>query len=222
MRRFLFHGLVAVLAAAGIGVVAGGGAHALVQCNGVINGQTINDNVFVPPGPACDINSSTINGSVIVAPGGDLTITGSNISGGVTATNPLFIGITVSSQNTTIGGAVTISGASSAHQSFICGHTVIGGSLYLTKNVGLVFVGDARCGGNTVKGSVNISGNSGHMSFDGNLVQGSVTAQNNGGGGEIEGNRIFGALVAANNSPPYTVSGNTVSGGCINQTGPTC
>src|SRR5579864_4699761 len=225
MKRFLFiNGLVALVAAATIGIAAGGTAHALYYCNSNISGMTINDSVVVPNGAHCSSFGNThISGNVTVQPGGTLTFD---------STTPSSI---------TVGGSIYLKGV--ANQSQLCG-TTTSGSVYIQNNANEVDLGGGFCGAGTpnniVKGTVYvqyntapvmvennqinqgtyIQHNSGFVTFSGNTVGTSVTATGNTGGGSITNNTIGGSLTANQNNPAYTVSGNTVKGICTNQATP--
>ncbi|MBV8986151.1 MAG: hypothetical protein JO248_17100 [Acidimicrobiia bacterium] len=228
MKRFLFiNGLVAVVAAATVGVLAGGTAHAIYYCTGNITGQTINDTVFVPAGATCSSFGNThISGNLQTQPGGAVVFEGQ------------------SPGSITIGGSAYIksAGAGSAGSNIICG-TTISQSLYIQNNANPVSAGPGACGvPDTVSGSVyiqyntasvNVSGNTGageigqnvnishnsgggFVTLNGNDIDGLVSVTVNTGGGQITNNVIDGSLTAQNNTPPYSVSGNTVGGVCNN------
>jgi hypothetical protein len=82
---------------------------------------------------------------------------------------------------------------------------------------GFVLVGDRledACAGNTIKGTVTLSGNTGGLAIAENRVGGGVTVSRNIGAGlagheapEVEANRIGGYLSCSGNSPAVTDDG---------------
>ena len=242
MKRFLLiNGVVAMVAAATVGVVAGGAAHAATTCNGAnpINGGTVSGSVTA--GPGCIIHGGAqVTGNVNVQPGGSLLLTNATVDGSVLATDPDYVEINGCSTTlctghglgpVTIGGKVSITGAtntSNGSATYICNGALIKGNVYLQNNNSngalygtAVDLGSSACGGTpvTINGSVFVSNNAGVINIGpasgtGNTIAGSVSATNNTGGGMISNNVISGSLTASGNTPPYTVSGNTVRGRC--------
>ena len=242
MKRFLFiNGLVALVAAATVGVVAGGAAHAAITCDAAnpINGGTISDSVTA--GPGCIIHGGAqVKGTVNVQPGGSLLLTNATVKGAVLATNPDYVEINGCSTTlctgqglgpVTIGDKVSITGAtntSNGSATYICDGALIKGSVDLQNNNsnGALFgtavdLGSSVCDTPvTINGSVIVSNNAGLIRIGpaangtGNSIAGSVSATNNTGYGTIINNVISGSLTASGNAPPYAVSGNTVRGAC--------
>lgn len=143
----------------------------------------------------------TVTGSVTVDSGGALTLNGASISGSLTST-----------------GATAL---------LFCGSTITG-TASVSATTGFVMVGDggddgqSSCAGNTLKGTLTLSGNTGSFEVAGNTVPGGAVFTGNTGTGpawqdatpEIEGNTISGSLSCSNNSPApgNGGQGNKVSG----------
>jgi choice-of-anchor C domain-containing protein len=163
----------------------------------------ITGSIDVEAGQFLCLNNATVTGSIQVDPGGALT-----------------------SNNTRVNGAIQSNGAQFIT---ICGTTQQAGSGFILKNTTLLtLVGDddSNCAGNTLSGSLTVSGSSGGIEVFGNTIAGTTTLQNNvatspigDGTPEVEGNRIGGALNCKGNTPAPVNDGstNTVTGAKLGQ-----
>ena len=188
---------------------------ALVQtiaCDKLITGTT--GSITAAPGETTCVSGAKITGNITVPDGSSLSIVNSTVSGSVTLTAP----------TTSLASLALASGAGGSVT--ICGST-IGGSVKVVGLGGFVLVGDVledACAGNTIKGSITISGTSGGLAIADNRITGGVTVANNSGGGpaghaapEVEANRIGGFLNAYGNSPAISDDGrpNSVRGWAV-------
>jgi hypothetical protein len=152
-----------------------------------------------PSGATC-ITNGNIPGNIYVPAGQSLVLTNSTVGGSITASNPASITVCGS----TVNGAVTISGA--------------------TRFVLLGDPGDDRCAGNTFRGNMTLSNNTGGLEVGSNHISGNTYVSGNSGAGpflpdddrpEIEGNTVGGYLYCTGNSPGLKNDGppnNSVAG----------
>jgi len=139
------------------------------------------------------INGGTVAGPVTVSAGAAVILTGATIYGPLTATGAAQVAVC----DSTIAGPVSVSGSS--------------GSV----RIGSAADGSPACGGNTILGPVNLTGNSGGAELGANTVAGGVTLTGNSGRPEVvAANTIEGPLSCAANNPNPTDNGqlNTVHG----------
>jgi hypothetical protein len=118
------------------------------------------------------------SGQVTIEAGGHFHSNGADISGGLTAASPAAISIC----GTRVSGDVSITGATAP-----------------------VLIGEPAtedCDGNTIRGDVEIAGDTLGTDFSGNSVSGGATLTNNVGGfvfGDLAANSIQGAVVTSGN-----------------------
>ncbi|MFD2415532.1 RCC1 domain-containing protein [Amycolatopsis pigmentata] len=173
--------------------------------------QTINGNHFGPltvTAAVCLAPGTRVFGPVTISGNGSLDAEGATLQGPLTATSGTGVRICAG----TVNGPISILGIT-----------------------GVVVIGDANddgtpaCAGNTLRGPVTLTGNTGFVELGGNQIAGPVTVNNNtttltvpperATATEIEANRIFGSLVCTGNTPPPGNDGrpNTVIGSRIGQ-----
>jgi hypothetical protein len=155
-------------------------------------------------GSTC-VNNATVNGGITVLPGAALSLNSSTVHGGVTSAH---------------GKAVTFCAS------------LIDGSSTVSSTTGFVLIGDNgddgySCGGNDLRGTLNLSANAGQIELGGNQIKGGASISGTSGVGptvenlitEIEGNRISGQLSCSNNNPAPTDGGspNSATGGGVGQ-----
>jgi hypothetical protein len=174
----------------------------LVRCMTVVTGK-VNGGLTVT-GSTC-VNNATVNGGITVLPGAALSLNSSTVHGGVTSAH---------------GKAVTFCAS------------LIDGSSTVSSTTGFVLIGDNgddgySCGGNDLRGTLNLSANAGQIELGGNQIKGGASISGTSGVGptvenlitEIEGNRISGQLSCSNNNPAPTDGGspNSATGGGVGQ-----
>jgi cytoskeletal protein CcmA (bactofilin family) len=179
------------------------------SCNGTFTGLFAGT-LTVTDGQDCVFSSgATIEGNVHVN-GGTLEISGATVKGQVQVRGGGTLSIL---QSTLIKGNLQIQDlpAGSA-QIRICGAT-IDGNLQYQNNAAAVTIGGApACADNTIRGNLQVNGNSAPTVIFGNMVTGNVQDQNNSAATEVSGNTIGGNLQVQNNTGASTqVSGNVVS-----------
>jgi hypothetical protein len=205
-------------------IAAGGGVlmsttpafAATTTCTGTLAGgaPTVTGNVIVPAGGNCNIQGQTVTGNVIVQPGGTLIIGGgSTIQGSVLSSG--------AGTNTPATNPLTGDSTPLPYSIIICNST-IRGAVSASSSTGEVMVGaDEGCGGNTISGSVSLSGNKGGVDVWGNTIGGSVNAMSNSGSTnddpgtavEISGNKLAGSLSCSGNTSVATDHGPNTTGG---------
>jgi uncharacterized repeat protein (TIGR01451 family) len=150
--------------------------------------------VDVASGQFLCLTNATVTGSIQVDPGGALTSTNTHINGAILSKGAQFI--------------------------TVCGTTQQSGSGFVIKNTVLMTrIGDDDapvCAGNTLSGSLTLSGNTGGIEVYKNTIAGGTNVSNNtatspvaDGTPEIEGNRIGGSLICNGNTPPPATDGQT-------------
>ena len=141
----------------------------------------------------CVSAGGSVDGPLTVASGGALWVNaGGSVAGPV---------------NVDPGGALWVSGgllsgplsSSGALALTLCGTTHIG-PLTVSGSTGYVLVGGATCTGNELSGPVQLTSNSGGLSFEDNTVTGPVTLTGNSGGFLFQGNTITGPATNEDNS----------------------
>ncbi|HEX5598027.1 MAG TPA: ExeM/NucH family extracellular endonuclease [Micromonosporaceae bacterium] len=139
------------------------------QCTTTITGRH-NGSLTVSEGLTC-IEDANITGTVTVLPGASLLVTGGQITGPVNATRPALLTLS----GTTIGGAVTVTGAT-----------------------GQVLIDESR-----IAGAVSITGGSGGVRIDTATITGAVTVTDNSGSQPVvvAANTISGRLSCSGNDP---------------------
>ena len=176
----------------------------LVRCMTVVTGR-VNGGLTVS-GSTC-VNDATVNGGVTVLPGAALSLNNSTVNGGV---------------RSSAAKAVTF-----------CTSSINGASM-VSMTSGFVLIGDNgddgfSCGGNVLRGTLTLSGNTGQLELGGNQISGGATISTTSGAEptvensitEIEGNQISGQLSCTNNSPAPVDDGspNHTTGGATGQCG---
>ncbi|WP_018504815.1 Ig-like domain-containing protein [Parafrankia discariae] len=134
-------------------------------------------------------------GAVNVEPGGALAVTGAEIV-----------------------GTVSSSGASA----FTLCQSSVSGGVTVQAGTGLVLIGSDHlpCAGNTIKGALNVTGNTGGVQIIGNTTGGSLTVKDNGGNGPdpenpvpaVTTNQVGGSLSCSGNTPTLRQTANTAHG----------
>jgi hexosaminidase len=205
--------LTAVVATAVAGTIGANPAWATVTCPPDIVDTTVNDSVVVPPGATCVIFNSTVTGNVTVGTNASVTLVGATVQGNfvtngahdIRVGNCLEFGCAVS-RPTVVNGNVSIQGTSGVPsfptKNVICDASFTGGNVVLQNNTAPFAIGvDPECnfgGGNRIRGSLVLYGNTAPIT--------------------VTGNQISGYLQCAGNSPaPINGGGNTVAGGKFGQ-----
>jgi hypothetical protein len=144
----------------------------------------------------------------------------------VTGSIQVDAGGALTSKNTHVTGAIQSNGAQFIT---ICGTTQQSGAGFIIKNTVLMtLVGDddSNCAGNTLSGSLTLTGNTGGVEAYNNTIAGTLLFNNNvatspigDGTPEIEDNRIGGSLDCKGNTPPPVNDGltNRVTGAKLGQ-----
>ena len=147
-------------------------AHAATACTTTLSNTVITGGLVVPAGENCTLDNVVVNGGVRVEPGGVLFATGvfpsSRINGGLTATSPQSVYVTAARitgevtitqvggflnfSGNTVGGSVTIVGATNSGVKSVNGNTVRG-------NLVLQEIADLNVFDNQVSGALRCSGN---------------------------------------------------------------
>lgn len=156
---------------------------------------------------ACVSRGGEIKGSVRVASGGTLWATGGTITGSVAAqagaTAVTICGTAVGGSISATGvlGPILLGGASTSD----CAGDTVGGSVSLSGNGADITLSQGRIGG-----SVSVTQNSGSISLSGDSVTHSVSLSSNTGGLSLTDSQIGASLSITSNSSGVTVTGNTV------------
>jgi hypothetical protein len=161
-------------------VASSGAVRQTVGCT-VISGIR---NSAVTVSQATCLQGATLNAGVTISPGGSLLVDHSQLSGPIVSDRAAAVRICASS---------------------------VTGSVSLTRTSGFVLLGDgadnddvgvAPCGGNTIRGVVNVVSSSGPVELGGNTVTGTVNLNGNTGSAtELEGNHVSGTLACTGNAP---------------------
>jgi large repetitive protein len=138
------------------------------------------------------LQGATLNAGVTVSAGGSLLIDHSRVTGPIVSDRAAAVRICASSTD---------------------------GIVSLTRTSGFVLLGDgadnddvgvAPCGGNAIRGVVNVASTSGSVELGGNTVTGTISLSGStGSAAEVEGNRLTGALFCTGNSPAPNDGGET-------------
>jgi hypothetical protein len=153
------------------------------SCTATLSGPKTGT-ILVESGQFLCLTNANLTGSVIVHPGGALTSTNSTISGSVNTDGAVFV--------------------------TLCGST-IRGAVIVENSTQLARVGDddSGCAGNSIGGSLTVTGNQGGAEVFGNTIGGSVSVKNNLGASpladaapEVEGNTVIGPISCLGNTPP--------------------
>ncbi|MGH9126320.1 MAG: beta strand repeat-containing protein [Acidimicrobiales bacterium] len=125
---------------------------------------------------SCTTTITGSNGALIPGPGSTCVI-GGTVSGSITVP----AGSSLDLEGVTVVGSVNVSGGGAIR---ICGST-IGGSVTVTGDTSFVVIGDAAdgCAANTIGGSLTLLSNHHGVQVIGNTVKGAVTASGNSGAG---------------------------------------
>jgi hypothetical protein len=201
----------------------GGGSHAITAVYSGSDSYTGSTSSALTQTVTCTQTITGTVSSVTTTSGSSTCLSGAKVSGRLT----VAAGSSLSIVNSTVTGSVTVAGATSNASALvaatgssaaltICGST-LGGNLKVSGMGGFVLVGDRledACAGNTIKGTVTLSGNTGGLAIAENRVGGGVTVSRNIGAGlagheapEVEANRIGGYLSCSGNSPAVTDDG---------------
>ncbi len=172
------------------------------SCTTTITGQHVGA-LVVHSGQFLCLTGATQTGAILVDAGGALTLTNSTV----------------------LGGGVQSNGAAFMT---LCGSTLTSGSVVIKNTTLLTRVGDdaINCPGNTISGSVTLTGNKGGVEVFGNTIKGSLAVDGNLGASpfadgtpEVEGNTVGAALgcTANNPAPVNDGSANAVTGAKLGQ-----
>ncbi len=174
------------------------------KCNGVYEG-TYKGNLTVSTGQTCIFVAGGVTGN-IVENGGKLVLSGASVGGNFQDNGGTF----------SVGPGVTIKGnfsvlepPKSTVQSTVCGAS-IGGDLQVLESGTPVVIGSgtSSCAGNTITGSLNVSGNNATTSIYNNTVGGSLLDLANAKPTQVFSNHIGGSLSCLADST-ITGGGNT-------------
>ncbi|HET9051778.1 MAG TPA: hypothetical protein VFO60_08745 [Candidatus Dormibacteraeota bacterium] len=165
---------------------------------------TINGNLHVSAGAFADLSFSTVNGSVIVDTGGQVHIVGSHVTGSVTGTGDSFITVF----NSKVGVDLT-SNPGQYGVAMVCG-TTVARNLTDSGATDTTFpsvIGDPTgpipCAGNSIGGSLTLSGNSEQILVHGNNVAAAIVVTNNPSTAAFD--------IRNNNAASLSCSGNAVA-----------
>lgn len=177
-------------------------------CNGTFTGLFAGT-VTVTAGQDCALQSgATVEGNIEVS-AGTLELSGAAVKGKIEVQG----GGTVSIQpGTLIEGDLQIRGLPpGSAQVEICGAS-IEGDLRYRDNAAAALVGSApACAADTIRGSLEVSGNSAPTVISGNQVDGDVRDEDNTAATQVTGNTIGGNLEVMSNTGPSTqVSRNVI------------
>ena len=167
----------------------------------VMSSGSVSGNITVNSGGRLDLLGGSAGSSITVNSGGALNIKGGSVSGNITVTSPSY--------------------------AFVCG-AKLASNISVSGSTAFVLIGDggddgtSGCAGNTVGGSITLTGNASGVEIGGNNVTAGVTLNGTTGAGagvensvpEIEKNTIGGSLSCSSNSPAPSNGGlsNTVFG----------
>jgi hypothetical protein len=130
------------------------------------------------------LQGATLKAGVTISPGGSLLVDHSQVNGPIVSDRAVAVRICSSS----LAGVVSLNRTS--------GFALIGDGADVDD------VGVAPCGGNTIRGVVNVVSSTGPVELGGNTVLGSVNVNGNRGSAvELEGNHIAGVLACTGNAP---------------------
>lgn len=166
--------------------------------------NTYSGNLTVKSGETdCITTAGKLTGNVTVNSGGRIDLLGGSVGGGVTVS--AGGGINVS------GGTISANINSTGATYFNVCSLKLGGNLSAGNSTAFVQAGDSdsntspACIGNTISGSVSLTGSSGGADVGGNTVSGGITVNNDTAGvTEIEHNTIKGTLSCSGNAPAPT------------------
>jgi hypothetical protein len=230
MRRMGLTG--ALLVGALLALPTAGAQAATTMCTSELSNQTINNNVEVPSGAACELNGVQVNGSVKIDPGAAFALgyrestRRNTVTGSIVGTNIQSFDTDV--PGSTIDGSIDINGITTVPYlslladfglddldtdgaSFFTGLDVHGA--VDIKNSGP----DARWDDDTgfpsnFRGGFLYTGNAAFLSLVNADIGGSAMHLGaNTGGGELDGLKITGSL-ACGDTPAFTVTATTVGG----------
>jgi len=194
-------------------------AHAAVQCPpNPPSGSTVNGNLTVTAGQLCTLDNVTVTGSVTVSPGAELVMTGAHVLGNVTATRAAAVYASTSAANATrVDGNLSLDAVDRAS---VC-DIVIGGNLlaqnYPATPAAPELAPLPACpmpaGGfvpSTVMSLVFVN-NHRFLQYSGATIRGNVQLMGNTAGGSVDNSSIAGSAQCSN-SPAFGFSNNTVQG----------
>jgi hypothetical protein len=170
----------------GVSAIPASPALAATECNGTLDGVTIQGNLTVPAGVYCTLTGSTVTGNVVVDSGGAFRADYSTIGGNLSSDGAEEVLIL---QGTVVKGKVTVSGVVAQ---FVLGNSQVNGNVTHTGSASYF---PPAIDGSTIGGNLTFSGNS----------NGSASP-------EITDNTVGGNLICEGNDPAPTAYGNVVSG----------
>ena len=202
-----------------------------VICDGSATGVTVNGDVAVPEGGACELTNSTVRGNVKVRSGGFFHGSNTNVRGDVKGKRAQTIFLDGGSSvrgdvrgdrtaqvfifASTVGGGIDVQRATDKVN--VCGNTV-SGDIAVERSGRDILIGDPQaldCPGNTVKrGDISVEDNSTDVELvvRGNTInRGNLEVKRNSGTSDkfVEDNQGGGKLDCRSNSQPFTASNNT-------------
>ena len=185
-------------------------------CNGIYDGN-FNGSVTVSAGQDCIfLNGGRITGNVTMV-GGNFALNGAAVGGNLTIKGG---GTFTLGPAATIGGNLQIQNLPSGSASnSVCGTTVFG-NLTFDNNGTAVQIGSApplTSAGNTIRGNIEVVGNSNSALMFDNSVGGNMSVLDNSGPLDVVGNGVRGDLLCQNNSNLMMGGGNTAGGHIIGQ-----
>jgi cadherin-like protein len=169
---------ITITRAAGGGTISGSFA-----CAGTFSGLIVTGALTVPAGANCRLTGGAVNGAVQVLAGASFWGSGGlKIGGSFQAVNAAWVKL----DQVTTGGDVQLVALTSlppaAVASSIC-RSSIGGSLQVVNNTRRVSIGDnppcTAAGGNAIKGTVQVNGNTALVRVSRNTIGGSLSCTGN-------------------------------------------
>lgn len=166
-------------------------------CNGSFSGF-FSGNLTVTASENCEFSAgATIEGNVKVT-GGNLELSGATVKGNVQVQGGGTVAIL---QATVIEGNLQFQNLpTGSAQSQVCGATIDGNLQYQNSGAPVAIGAAPACAGNTIRGNLQVNGNSATTVISGNLVTGNLQDQNNTASTQVSGNTVGKDLQCANNT----------------------
>lgn len=166
-------------------------------CNGTFSGF-FSGSLTVSAGENCVFSAgATVEGNIQVH-GGYLELSGTTVKGNVQAQGDGTVAIL---QATTIGGNLQLQNlATGTTENRVCGATIDGNLQYQNSGAPATIGAAPACAGNTIRGNLQINGNSAATVISDNVVTGNLQDQNNTASTQVSGNTVGKNLQCENNT----------------------
>lgn len=174
-------------------------------CNGTFSGF-FSGSLTVSAGENCVFSAgATVEGNIQVH-GGYLELSGTTVKGNVQAQGDGTVAIL---QATTIGGNLQLQNlATGTTENRVCGATIDGNLQYQNSGAPATIGAAPACAGNTIRGNLQINGNSAATVISDNVVTGNLQDQNNTASTQVSGNTV-GKNLQCENDAAITGGGNS-------------